>query len=57
VEPNERTLEMLNLPSQGVDLGRMRTSKLSQFSEQGGDEAMVAARSMMDKMVKHGVTG
>ena len=55
VEPDERTLETLNLPSRGEDLSRMRTSKLSQFLKQGGDEATVAARSMMDKMVKHGV--
>ena len=55
VEPNERTLEMLNLPSRGEDLSRMRNSKLSQFLKQGGDEATVAARSMMDKMVEHGV--
>jgi len=37
VEPNERTEDILNLPSQGEDLSRMRTSKLSQFFKQGGD--------------------
>jgi pentatricopeptide repeat protein len=55
VEPDERTLETLNLPSRGEDLSKMRTNKLSQFLKQGGDEATVAARSMMDKMVNHGV--
>jgi pentatricopeptide repeat protein len=55
VEPNGRTLEMLNLPSRGENLSKMRNSKLSQFLKQGGDEAAVAARSMMDKMVEHGV--
>ena len=55
VEPDERTLETLNLPSRGEDLSKMRNSKLSQFLKQGGDEATVAARSMMDKMVEHGV--
>ena len=55
VEPDGRTQKMLNLPSRGEDLSRMRTSKLSQFLKQGGDEATIAARSMMDKMVEHGV--
>ena len=55
VEPDGRTQEILNLPSRGEDLSKMRTSKLSQFWKQGGDEATVAARSMMDKMVEHGV--
>ena len=55
VEPNVYTQEMLNYPSRGENLSRMRTSKLSQFLKQGGDEATVAARSMMDKMVEHGV--
>ena len=52
VEPNERTLEILNLPSRGKGLSRKRNSVLSQFLKQGGDEATVAARSMMDKMVE-----
>ena len=55
VEPNVYTQNILNLPSRGEDLSRKRTSKLSQFLKQGGDEATVAARSMMDKMVEHGV--
>ena len=55
VEPNGYTQEMLNYPSRGENLSRMRNSKLSQFLKQGGDEATVAARSMMDKMVEHGV--
>ena len=55
VEPNVYTQEILNLPSRGEKLSRMRTSKLSQFLKQGGDEATVAAWSMMDKMVEHGV--
>ena len=55
VEPDVYTLEMLNLPSRGEKLSKMRTKKLSQFLKQGGDEATVAARSMMDKMVEHGV--
>ena len=44
VEPNERTLEILNLPSRGEGLSRKRNSVLSQFLKQGGDEATVAAR-------------
>ena len=55
VEPNVYTQEMLNYPSRGENLSKMRYSKLSQFLKQGGDEATVAARSMMDKMVEHGV--
>ena len=41
VEPNGRTQKMLNLPSRGEDLSKMRNSKLSQFLKQGGDEATV----------------
>ena len=47
--------EILNLPSRGEALSKMRTRKLSRLRKQGGDEATVAAWSMMEKMVEHGV--
>ena len=38
VEPNGRTLEMLNLPSRGENLSKMRTSKLSHLGSDGASQ-------------------
>jgi pentatricopeptide repeat protein len=48
VEPNERTLEILNLPSQGEILGRMRTGLIRGLLQQGRESEKAAAMVCRD---------
>ena len=48
VEPNERTQEILNLPSRGEDLSNMRTSKIRAMLQQGRDGEEAAAKMCRD---------
>jgi len=48
VEPNERTLEILNFPSRGEDLSKMRTSKVRELLQQGREGEKAAAKVCRD---------
>jgi len=48
VEPNERTLEILNFPSRGEDLCRMRNSLIRDLLQQGREGEKAAAKVCRD---------
>ena len=48
VEPDGRTQEMLNLPSRGEDLSKMRASKIRELLQQGREGEKAAAKMCRD---------